>query len=308
MSIVEAEQQAAPVSVTVSVGGKDVTFETGKLAKQADGAVVVRSGGTVVLATAQGRTEAREGADFFPLTVDVEERMYAAGKIPGGFFKREGRPTERAILTARMIDRPVRPLWPKGYRNEVQCVATVLSADMVVPHDILAINGVSAALMISPMPFLGPIGAVRIGLVEGELVVDPSLEQIATVSDLDLVVVGTKEGLTMVEAGADQVPEERLLEALDLAQREIVKLCEAQEELRSRAGKPKWLDGAVTERIEAAHGEEIAAAIARAGLSEGGAVVEEILTREVGPLTMQSSEDDVVRETQTRSSLAAVLE
>ena len=131
MSIIEGEQQASPESVTVSVGGKDVTFETGKLAKQADGAVVVRSGDTMVLATAQGRTEGREGADFFPLTIDVEERMYAAGKIPGGFFKREGRPTERAILTARMIDRPIRPLWPKGYRNEVQCIATVLSADMV---------------------------------------------------------------------------------------------------------------------------------------------------------------------------------
>src|ERR1700682_5009584 len=175
MSIIEAEQQAVPVSVTVNVGGKELTFETGRLAKQADGAVLVRSGETMVLATAQGRTEMREGADFFPLTVDVEERRYAAGKIPGGFFKREGRPTERAILTARMIDRPIRPLWPKGYRNEVQCISTVLSADMVTPHDILSINRVSAALLISPMPFLGPIGAVRIGLVEGELVVDPSL-------------------------------------------------------------------------------------------------------------------------------------
>src|SRR5258707_13307209 len=161
MSIVEAEQQAALVSVTVSVGGKDVTFETGKLAKQADGAVVVRSGDTMVLATAQGRTEAREGADFFPLTIDVEERAYAAGKIPGGFFKREGRASERATLTARMIDRPIRPLWPKGFRNEVQCIATVLSADLVTPHDILAINGISAALMISPMPFMGPTGPVR---------------------------------------------------------------------------------------------------------------------------------------------------
>src|SRR5277367_374062 len=199
MSIVEAEQQTAPVSVTVSVGGKDISFETGKIAKQADGAVVVRSGGTVVLATAQGRTEAREGADFFPLTVDIEERMYAAGKIPGGFFKREGRPTERAILTARMIDRPVRPLWPKGYRNETQCVGTVFSADMVVPHDILAINAVSAALTVSPLPFLGPIGAVRMGLIEGNLVVNPTLEQTANESELDLIVVGTKDGLTMVE-------------------------------------------------------------------------------------------------------------
>src|SRR5205814_754967 len=146
VSIIEAEHPAGvPVSVAVEIGGKEITFETGKLAKQADGAVVVRAGETVRLATAQGRTEAREGTDFFPLTVDVEERMYAAGKIPGGFFKREGRPTERAILTARMIDRPIRPLWPKGFRNEVQCIGTVLSADMVVPHDILCINGVSAA-------------------------------------------------------------------------------------------------------------------------------------------------------------------
>src|ERR1700720_2892543 len=196
--------------VSVQVGQQEITFETGKLAKQADGAVVVRSGETMVLATAVGRPEAREGADFFPLTIDVEERMYAAGKIPGGFFKREGRASERATLTARMIDRPIRPLWPKGYRNEVQCIATVLSADMITPHDILSINGISAALLISPMPFLGPIGAVRVGLVEGELVVDPTLEQQGERA-LDLIVVGTKDGLTMVEAGADQVPEERLL-------------------------------------------------------------------------------------------------
>jgi polyribonucleotide nucleotidyltransferase len=308
MSIVEAEQQAAPVSVTVSVGGKDVTFETGKLAKQADGAVVVRSGETMVLATAQGRADAREGADFFPLTIDVEERMYAAGKIPGGFFKREGRPTERAILTARMIDRPIRPLWPKGYRNEVQCIATVLSADMVTPHDILSINGVSAALMVSPMPFLGPIGGVRVGLIDGELVIDPTLAEIEEESALDLIVVGTKEGLTMVEAGADQVPEEKLLEALELAHREIVKLCEAQEELQARAGKPKWLDSSVTKRLDGAHGEEIAAAIGAKGLHDAAAVVEEILEREAGTLTMSSTEDDVIRELQTRMSLGMILE
>src|SRR6187200_2088946 len=191
-------------TVNVDVGRDTITFETGKLAKQADGAVVVRSGDTMVLATAQGRTEAREGADFFPLTIDVEERMYAAGKIPGGFFKREGRPTERAILTARMIDRPIRPLWPKGYRNETQCIATVLSADLITSHDILAINGISAALMISPMPFLGPIGAVRIGLIDGELVVNPTLPEVEEHKDLDLVVVGTSEALTMVEAGANE--------------------------------------------------------------------------------------------------------
>src|SRR6059036_3348231 len=172
--------------VSVQIGQQEISFETGKLAKQADGAVVVRSGETVVLATAQGRPEAREGADFFPLTVDVEERMYAAGKIPGGFFKREGRPTERAILTARMIDRPVRPLWPKGYRNETQCVATVFSADLVIPHDVLAINAVSAALTVSPLPFSGPIGAVRVGLLEGNLVINPTLEETEHSTDLDL--------------------------------------------------------------------------------------------------------------------------
>ncbi len=155
MTMVASERHA----VTRSVGGREVRFETGHLAKQADGAVVVRSGETMVLATAQGRAEAREGADFFPLTVDVEERMYAAGKIPGGFFKREGRPTERAILTARMVDRPIRPLWPKGFRNEVQVIATVLSADQIVGHDVLCINGASAALTISSLPVRrGPSG------------------------------------------------------------------------------------------------------------------------------------------------------
>src|ERR671924_681452 len=227
-------------SVTVEIGGQDVTFETGKLAKQADGAVVVRSGETMVLATAQGRMEAREGADFFPLTVDVEERMYAAGKIPGGFFKREGRPTEKAILTARMIDRPIRPLWPKGFRNEVQVICTVLSADLITAHDILCINGASAALMISPLPFLGPVGAVRIGCVDGELVVNPTLPETEESSTLDLIVVGTKEGLTMVEAGADEIPDDLLLEALERAHAEIVRICEVQEELRRQIGKPRW--------------------------------------------------------------------
>src|SRR5687767_9630069 len=175
MSVAEL---GTPTTVSVTVGDHEISFETGKLAKQADGAVVVRAGDTMVLATAQGRMEAREGADFFPLTVDVEERQYAAGKIPGGFFKREGRPTERAILTARMIDRPIRPLWPKGFRNEVHVVCTTLSADLVVPHDILCINGASAALMVSPLPFLGPVGAVRIGWIDNTFVVNPTLQDI----------------------------------------------------------------------------------------------------------------------------------
>src|SRR5918997_2459274 len=259
---------AGPTSISVEIGGQEITFETGTLAKQADGAVVIRSGETMVLATAQGRMEAREGADFFPLTVDVEERMYAAGKIPGGFFKREGRPTEKAILTARMIDRPIRPLWPKGFTNEVQVICTVLSADMVTGHDILCLNGASAALMLSPLPFLGPVGAVRIGLFDGELRVNPTLPEVEEESELDLIVVGTKEGLTMVEAGANQVPEEQLLEALELAHGEIKNLCAAQEELREQVGKPKWLDPETTSELEESHGGRIREAIASSGLRE----------------------------------------
>src|SRR6476659_6179139 len=308
MSIVEAEHPAGvPVSVSVEIGGKEISFETGKMAKQAAGAVIVRAGETVVLGTAQGRTEAREGADFFPLTVDVEERMYAAGKIPGGFFKREGRPTERAILTARMTDRPVRPLWPKGYRNEVQCVATVFSADMVIAHDILCINAVSAALTISPLPFLGPIGAVRMSIVEGELVVNPTLQQ-AEEADLDLIVVGTREGLTMGEAGANQVHEDRLLEALEIAHREIVKLCDAQEELRAKKGKAKWLDPSVTERLETQFGHDVWTRIQEVGVREAGHIVEEILEKEVCPASETVTQENVERELQVRMSLSQILE
>jgi polyribonucleotide nucleotidyltransferase len=294
-------------TVNVTVGRDDMSFETGKLAKQADGAVVVRSGDTMVLATAQGRTEAREGADFFPLTVDVEERMYAAGKIPGGFFKREGRPTEKAILTARMIDRPIRPLWPKGFTNEVQVICTTLSADLVTPHDILAINGASAALMISPLPFLGPVGAVRIGLIDDQLVVNPSLPALEDDSKMDLIVVGTKGGLTMVEAGAEEVPEELLLEALELAHAEIKKLCEAQEELRREVGKPKWIDAEVDAEV-AQHADRLRERIAAEGLREASAAVEEIGSELASPLSMESTEEDIVREMQVRASLDMLLE
>jgi polyribonucleotide nucleotidyltransferase len=294
--------------VSVTIGDQEISFETGKLAKQADGAVVVRSGETMVLATAQGRMETREGADFFPLTVDVEERMYAAGKIPGGFFKREGRPTERAILTARMIDRPIRPLWPKGFRNEVQVICTVLSADLVTPHDILCINGASAALMISPLPFEGPVGAVRMGMIDGELVVNPTLPELENESTLDLIVVGTKEGLTMVEAGAGEIPEDRLLEALARAHEEIKKLCRVQEELAGRVGKPKWLDTSLTAEIEASHGHRIRERIQREGLREASAAAEEIFTELSPELTMQSTEEDIQRQVQARQSLGMLLE
>src|SRR5919109_1676040 len=296
--------EARTATVSVTVGDQELNFETGKLAKQADGAVIVRAGETVVLATAQGKMETREGADFFPLTVDVEERMYAAGKIPGGFFKREGRPTERAILTARMIDRPIRPLWPKGFTNEVQIICTILSADLVTAHDILCINGASAALMISPLPFLGPVGAVRIGLVDGELVVNPTLPEVEEQTELDLIVVGTLEGLTMVEAGANEVPEDRLLEALDLAYEEIKRLCEAQLDLQRQASKAKWLDHGITEEIEREHGQAIRDRIAHEGLRAADAVIEEVLPE----LSMDSTEDDVLRQTQRKMSLATLLE
>ena len=299
---------AGPTSVSVEIGGQEITFESGKLAKQADGAVVVRSGETMVLSTAQGRMEAREGADFFPLTVDVEERMYAAGKIPGGFFKREGRPTERAILTARMIDRPIRPLWPKGFRNEVQVICTVLSADMVTPHDILCINGASAALMISPLPFMGPVGAVRIGQIEGEFVLNPTLQESEEQSTLDLIVVGTKDGLTMVEAGADEIPESLLLEALEQAHGEIIRICEAQIELREQVGKAKWLDPDLTEELHQRVGGRIRERIAAEGLREAAAAVEEILTEESPTLDMTSTEEDIVKQVQVKSSLDMILD
>src|SRR5881275_186773 len=295
--------------VSVQIGNQEISFETGHLAKQADGAVVVRGGETMVLATAQGRMEAREGADFFPLTVDVEERMYAAGKIPGGFFKREGRPTERAILTARMIDRPIRPLWPKGFKNEVHVVATTLSADLISAHDILAINGASAALMISPLPFMGPVGAVRMGLIDGELVVNPTLAEVEQgESTLDLIVVGTKDALTMVEAGAGEIPEELLLEALERAHEEIRKLCELQEDLKRQVGKAKWLDTTLTDELEREHGDKLRQRIQSEGLREAGAAVEESVDEICPELSMESTEDDIIRRMQVRSSFALILE
>jgi polyribonucleotide nucleotidyltransferase len=294
--------------VAAQVGNDEITFETGKLAKQADGSVLVRAGDTMVLATAMGRTEAREGADFFPLTVDVEERMYAAGKIPGGFFKREGRPTEKAILTARMIDRPIRPLWPKGFTNEVQVICTTLSADLITPYDVLCLNGASAALMISPLPFMGPVGAVRIGLIDDAFVVNPTLLQTEEESKLDLIVVGTQEGLTMVECGAEEIPEGRLLEALELAHGEIKKLCEVQEDLRRQVGKPKWLDQEVTAEIEEGYADRIRERIGSEGLRESAAAIEEIAAELAPPITMDSNEEDIVKEMQVRSSLDLLLE
>jgi polyribonucleotide nucleotidyltransferase len=304
MSTMQAGRQA---TVSVDVGASDLRFETGKLAKQADGAVVVRSGDTMILATAVGRRDSRPDADFFPLTVDVEERMYAAGKIPGGFFKREGRATERATLTARMIDRPIRPLWPKGFKNEVQVICTVLSADLVVPHDILAINGASAALATSPLPFLGPVGAVRVGLIEGEMVVNPTFQQLEE-SALDLVIVGTREALTMIEAGGDQVPEQTMLDAFALAHSEIIRICDAIDELAREVGKPKWIDVELNAELGERHGDAIAQRISEVGLRDAGGIVDELLADNAPAISMDSTEDDIVREMQVRNGLQALLE
>ncbi len=190
----------AVTRVSVEIEDKEISFETGKLAKQASGAVVVRSGDTMVLCTATAGN--LRDVDFLPLTVDVEERMYAAGKIPGSFFKREGRAGERATLAARMIDRPIRPLFPKGWRYDTQLVAIPMSVDHVNPYDVLAMNGASAALMLSDIPMPTPVGAVRIGKIEGNFVVNPDEESLVENTDLDLIVAGTEEAILMVEAGS----------------------------------------------------------------------------------------------------------
>ena len=226
-----------PTSVEVEVGGKPLKIETGKLAKQAGGAAVVSYGDTVVLVTAT-RSTPREGIDFFPLTVDYVEKYSAAGKIPGGFFKREARLSDREILVCRFIDRACRPLFADGYRDETQIIATVLAADGENPADLPAFVGASAALTLSDIPFLGPIAAVRLGKVEGALVVNPTTAQRAA-SELDLIVAGSRQALVMVEGGAKQLPEPEILAALQRAHREVQPLIEAQEELARRAGRPK---------------------------------------------------------------------
>ncbi|HTE65787.1 MAG TPA: polyribonucleotide nucleotidyltransferase, partial [Candidatus Binatia bacterium] len=207
------------IKVEAEIGGKSFSLEAGKLAEQADGAVLVRYGDTVLLATAVS-AEPREGIDFFPLTVDYEERMYAAGKIPGGFIKRESRPSEAAILAMRLTDRPIRPLFPKDYKNDVQIVLTVLSTDQENDPDILAINGASAALSVSSIPFLGPIGAVRVGRIDGQFVTNPTNSQLDE-SELDLVVAGTRDAVMMVEAGAKILPEDVMADAIAYGHAEL---------------------------------------------------------------------------------------
>jgi polyribonucleotide nucleotidyltransferase len=223
----------------IDIHGQPFSIETGKVAKQADGAVVVRFAGTMVLATVVAAKSAKEAQDFFPLTVEYRERAYAGGRIPGGYFKREGAPVKKEILTCRLIDRPIRPLFPDGFRNEVQVICLVISGDPQHDPDVLAMNGASAALCLSGIPFSGPVGAVRVGLVDGQFVANPTTAE-QEASQLELVVAGTEDGVLMVEAGAKEVSEEKMLEAIAFGHEQCKRLARMQKELVADAGKPRW--------------------------------------------------------------------
>lgn len=295
-------------------GGKHLSFETGKVARQAGGACWLRAGDTVLLATATMAAAVREGLDFFPLTCDYEERKYSVGKIPGGFIKRGGRPSEKAILTSRLIDRPIRPLFPQGMRNEVQVICTPLSVDLEFPPDVLAVVASSAALMVSDIPWNGPIGCVRIGRVADEWIVNPSVAQMEA-ADLDLIAAGTEDLINMLEAGANEATEEDILHAIDLAHGVIREQCALQRQLAEEAAKPKrnvvlvTVPEEVLEVVRAKTGSELRAAIQNpdkaareSGLSE---LKDEIVERlapdfEDPTVPLEAAVDKVVKE-QVRS-------
>ncbi|MGN6254248.1 MAG: polyribonucleotide nucleotidyltransferase, partial [Solirubrobacterales bacterium] len=285
--------------VSADVGDGQISFETGKLAKQASGAVVVRQGDTMVLCTATVGN--LRDVDFLPLTVDVEERMYAAGKIPGSFFRREGRSGEKATLTARMIDRPIRPLFPKGWHYETQLVAIPMSVDQVHPYDVLAMNGASAALAISPVPVAKHVGAVRIGKLEGDFVVNPEEERQEEL-ELDLIVAGTDDAILMVEAGATGVTEAEILDALDIAHSEIKKLVAAMEELQQQAGKekleiePPQIDEGLLAEIRSSHGQALVDAIATEGKLERYEAIDKVKDEVVGHYAAAHEEGEVDEE------------
>src|SRR5512145_831889 len=225
-------------TVEIEIGGKRVILETGIMAKQANGSIVVRYGDTVVLATAVASKVERENVDFLPLTVDYQEKAYSAGRIPGGFFKREGRQTEKEILTSRLIDRPMRPLFPDGYYFDTQIIASVLSIGDESSMDLMGMIASSAATSISDIPFNGPIGAVRIGFIDGKFIVNPGIKEIGA-SSLNLVVAGTADAIMMVEGGASELSEDQMLEALETAHREIKKIVALQKDLMGKVGKAK---------------------------------------------------------------------
>ncbi len=272
--------------------GRNFSLEVGKVARQADGAVLVRFGDTIVLVTAVASQEAREGIDFFPLTVDYQEKAYAAGKIPGGFFKREGRPGDKETLTSRLIDRPLRPLFPKSFRNEVQIIGTVLSADQENDPDILALVGASCALSISRIPFAGPVGAVRVARVNGSFVINPTYAQLDE-SDLDLVVAGTEDAVMMVEGGGKELPEETMLEAIIRGHEALLRLIEIQKELVAVMGPqkmempPATLDDSLVSRVKGILGNQIRSLVFVANKEEQKAKREEL----VAELTKQLAEE-----------------
>src|SRR3954471_17623491 len=296
--------------VSAEIGDGQISFETGKLAKQAGGAVVVQAGDTMVLCTATVGN--LRDVDFLPLTVDVEERMYAAGKIPGSFFRREGKSSEKATLTARMIDRPIRPLFPKGWHYETQLVAIPMSVDQVNPYDILAMNGASAALAISPVPVAAHVGAVRIGKLDGDFVVNPAEEDLAEL-DLDLIVAGTDEAILMVEAGASGVTEQEILDALDIAHSEIKKLTAAMEELQQKAGKEKIeveapkIDEGLLEEIRSSHGQALVDAIATEGKLERYEAIDKVKDEVVAKYAPESDgEADEKQVAEVKAAFGAI--
>src|SRR5438477_1300758 len=254
----------------IKVGDRELSVEVGRVAKQASGSVVIRYGDTMLLVAAVGAQTQREGIDFFPLTVEYREHNYAAGRIPGNYFRREGRPGEKEVLTARMIDRPCRPLFTEGYRNETQVIASVISADDENDPDVIAITGASCAFYLSDIPFPNPIAGVRIGLVDGRYVVNPTYEEIRT-SRLNLIVAGTEEAIVMVESGAQEVSEAIMVEALMLAHKEINRLCRWQKELYKALGiekrpvEPPVLNEEMVGEIERNYAERLRAALDTSG-------------------------------------------
>src|SRR5437016_9253560 len=251
---------------SIRVGDRDLTVEIGRVAKQADGSCVIRYGDTMVLCAAVGALKPREGIDFFPLTVEYREAFFAAGRIPGNYFRREGRPNEKEVLTSRLIDRPCRPLFTDGYRNETQVVASVVSADQDNNPDVIAITGASCALYLSDIPFPNPIAGVRIGLIDGRYIVNPTYDEVRE-SRLNLIVAGTEEAINMVEAGAQEVSEEIMVEALMLAHKEINRLCRWQKELykaleiEKRPVAPPALDEELLAQIERDYADRLRAAL-----------------------------------------------
>src|SRR5215475_7296255 len=251
---------------SIRLGDRDLTVEVGRVAKQADGSCVIRYGDTMVLCAAVSALTAREGVDFFPLTVEYRESNYAAGRIPGNYFRREGRPNEKEVLTSRLIDRPCRPLFSEGYRNETQVIASVISADPDNNPDVIAITGASCALYLSDIPFLNPIAGVRIGLIEGRYIVNPTYDEVRE-SRLNLIVAGTEEAIVMVEAGASEVSEEIMVEALMLAHKEINRLCRWQKELykaleiQKREVVPSALDEEMLREIAEKYSESLRTAL-----------------------------------------------